>query len=155
MVIAAPLLILAKPWPVLLWGMPAATRRGVRSVSHSAPAQTLWRWLTQPRNATALQGVALWIWHWPPFFQAALTNESVHTAQHLCFFTSALLFWWSILAPRAQRTGFVAGVLALFVTTVHSSILGAWVTFYRGLVLETLPWRLLRSHVRRTNNWPA
>jgi cytochrome c oxidase assembly factor CtaG len=132
MVVAAPLLILARPLPVFLWGLPAPTRRALRAVSHSSPAQALWRWLTQPRNATALQGVALWAWHWPPLFQTALIDETAHIAQHLSFLVTALLFWWSILAPRAQRAGPVAAVFALFVTTVHSSLLGAWVTFSRG-----------------------
>jgi cytochrome c oxidase assembly factor CtaG len=129
MAVAAPLLILARPLPVFLWGLPAPTRRALRAVSHSGPAQALWRWLTQPRNATALQGAALWAWHWPPLFQTALIDEPVHIAQHLSFLVTALLFWWSILAPRA---GPIAAVFALFVTTVHSSLLGAWVTFSRG-----------------------
>ena len=132
MVVAAPLLILARPLPILLWGLPAKPRRALRSVSHSGWAQALWGWLTQPRHSTALQGVALWMWHWPPFFQAALFNESVHTLQHLSFLLTALLFWWSILAPRAQRAGPIEAAFALFVTTVHTSLLGAWITFARG-----------------------
>jgi cytochrome c oxidase assembly factor CtaG len=132
MVIAAPLLILAGPLPVFLWALPASTRHAVRTVSHSGPAQALWQGLTQPRNATALQGVALWAWHWPPLFQTALFDEPVHIAQHLSFLITALLFWWSILAPRAKRGEPIACVFALFVTTVHTSLLGAWVTFSRG-----------------------
>jgi cytochrome c oxidase assembly factor CtaG len=132
MVIAAPLLIFARPMPVLLWGLPAMARRAIRVSSHSDSAQAVWRWLTQPRNATALQGVALWAWHWPPLFQTALADESAHIVQHLSFLITALLFWWSVLARRAQRAGPIAAVFALFVTTVHSSLLGAWVTFSRG-----------------------
>lgn len=132
MVVAAPLLVLARPLPVLLWSLPARCRRALRAVSHSDAAQALWRGLTDPLNATAFQGLALWIWHWPPFFQVALFDESVHVAQHLSFLITALLLWWSVLAPRARRGGPVAGALALFVTTVHTSLLGAWVTFSRG-----------------------
>jgi putative membrane protein len=132
MVVAAPLLILARPLPVFLWGLPASARRRVRAGTHSGSAQALWRWLTQPRNATALQGIALWAWHWPPFFQIALLHELAHIVQHLSFLTTALLFWWSVLAPQALRAGPIPAVLALFVTTLHTSLLGAWVTFSRG-----------------------
>jgi cytochrome c oxidase assembly factor CtaG len=132
MVIAAPLLILSRPLPILLWALPAAKRHAVRTLTYSQPAQMLWRWLTDIRHATAIQGAALWLWHWPPLFQTALIDESVHTAQHLSFLLGSLLFWWSVLAPRAQRTGCIAGVFALFVTTLHSSLLGAWVTLSRG-----------------------
>jgi putative membrane protein len=132
MVIAAPLLVLSRPLPILLWGLPAAARRSIRSVTHTGPAQTIWHWLVQPRNATILQAVALWAWHWPPLFQSALIHEPVHLLQHLSFLVSALLFWWSILAERAQRHGRIAAVFALFTTTVHTSLLGAWVTFSRG-----------------------
>jgi putative membrane protein len=132
MVVAAPLLILARPLPVFLWGLPESTRRRVRVATHSGPAQVLWRWLTQPSNATPLQAVVLWAWHWPPFFQTALLHESAHILQHLSFLTTALLFWWSVLSPQALRAGPATAVLALFVTTVHTSLLGAWVTFSRG-----------------------
>jgi cytochrome c oxidase assembly factor CtaG len=132
MVIAAPLLILSRPLPVLLWALPATNRCAVRTLTHSPVAHMSWRWLTDSRHATVVQGVALWLWHWPPLFQTALFNESVHTAQHLSFLISSLLFWWSVLAPRAQRAGCIAGIFVLFATTLHSSLLGAWVTFSRG-----------------------
>jgi putative membrane protein len=129
MVVAAPLLILSGPLPVLLWALPSVTHRSVRRLTHTKTAQAAWRWLTDARHATALQGVALWAWHWPALFQTALLDEGAHTAQHLSFLISSLLFWWSVLAPRA---GCIAGVFALFVTTLHTSLLGAWVTFSRG-----------------------
>jgi putative membrane protein len=132
MVVAAPLLILSRPLPVFLWALPESARRSMRVATHSGPAQGLWRWLTQPRNATALQGIVLWAWHWPPFFQIALLQESVHIVQHVSFLATALLFWWSALASQALRAGPIPAVFALFVTTLHTSMLGAWVTFSRG-----------------------
>ena len=132
MVVAAPLLIMARPLPVFLWGLPVSARRSVRVATHSGPAQVLWRWLTQSSNATPLQAVVLWAWHWPPFFQTALLHEPAHILQHLSFLTTALLFWWSVLAQQALRAGPVTAALALFVTTLHTSLLGAWVTFSRG-----------------------
>jgi putative membrane protein len=63
MVVAAPLLVLSRPLPILLWGLPTSMRRSVRGATHSKPVRALWHWLTQPHIATALQGIALWVWH--------------------------------------------------------------------------------------------
>jgi putative membrane protein len=52
----------------------------------------------------------------------------VHAAQHASFFLSALLFWWSLLYARG-RAGYGLGVLYIFTTAVHTSILGALLTF--------------------------
>jgi cytochrome c oxidase assembly factor CtaG len=75
-----------------------------------------------------VHAAALWIWHAPGLFQLTLVNETVHAAQHLSFLGSALLFWWSLFYVRGQ-TGYGAGVLYIFTTAVHTSILGALLTF--------------------------
>ena len=41
--------------------------------------------------------LALWAWHIPALFQATLTSEPVHIAQHASFFLTAVLFWWSAM----------------------------------------------------------
>ena len=56
-----------------------------------------WRFLTDPLVATILHGVALWAWHMPALYNAALTNPLAHWLQHLSFFVTALLFWWALL----------------------------------------------------------
>jgi cytochrome c oxidase assembly factor CtaG len=61
-------------------------------------------------------------------FQATLTHDWVHAAQHISFLGSALLFWWSLLGSR-KRIDNGAGILYLFTTGVHTSILGALLTF--------------------------
>ena len=47
----------------------------------------------------------LWAWHWPTAYEASLRLEAVHDAQHLSFFTSALLFWWPIVSPAPSLHG--------------------------------------------------
>jgi putative membrane protein len=81
--------------------------------------------------AFIVHGVALWVWHIPFLFQATLTNDLVHTLQHASFLGSALLFWWAIIYGKRGVASYGAGVLYLFVTSVHSGILGALLTFTR------------------------
>lgn len=128
MLAAAPLLVLSRPLVPMLWGMPLSWRRGVGRFSKTAPVQRVWQFLTAPVAAWAISGVALWVWHAPQLFQATLDNEWIHTAQHLSFFLSALLFWWSLFYSRAPG-GYGAGVLSIFTTALHTSILGALLTF--------------------------
>lgn len=129
MVVAAPLLVLGRPVVAFLWALPFEWRRRLgRAMKRSSP-QFIWGALTAPFGAWLLHAIVLWGWHAPPLFQATLTSDMVHSAQHISFLGSALLFWWALL--RDMRYG--AGVLYLFTTAIHTSILGALLTFSTGL----------------------
>ena len=132
MVVAAPLLVIARPLPVFIWAFSPAARRSFAAVTHSGPARRFWAWFTDPVTATIVHAAALWGWHLPLLFQAALVSEPIHALQHVCFLGTALLFWWSVISRTAQRRPGVA-MLALFVTSVHTSILGALFTFSRSV----------------------
>jgi cytochrome c oxidase assembly factor CtaG len=80
-----------------------------------------WQWLRSGRNATLLHGIAIWAWHAPILFDAAVTNVVLHRLQHLSFLLTAIVFWWSVL--RNDNAGLAAW--HLFVTMLHTSILGA------------------------------
>jgi putative membrane protein len=117
--VAAPLLALGAPLVPLLWALPRPLRRGL-------PGQGLaaWRILSSLPAAWALHAAALWLWHLPGFYQAALHNQLIHAAEHACFLGTAGLFWWALLQPAgAARYG--VRVLALFTFMVQSSFLGA------------------------------
>jgi cytochrome c oxidase assembly factor CtaG len=87
-----------------------------------------WRTCTEPIGAWSLHAIALWVWHTPVLFEAALADEAVHVAQHSCFLVSALFFWWSVFGRGAARRG-GASVASLFTTMMHTSALGALLTF--------------------------
>jgi putative membrane protein len=124
MAIAAPLLVLARPAGVMLWSLPRSARLLIGAACNSRSVRGLWRWSTRAGNATALHGLAIWLWHVPPFFDAALASANLHRLQHLGFFVTALLFWWSML--RCSQPG--KAVWHLFLTMTHTSILGALIT---------------------------
>jgi cytochrome c oxidase assembly factor CtaG len=72
-----------------------------------------------------LHAIALWIWHLPALYEAALGNDGIHALQHLSFVLTAALFWWGMVHGRYGRIGYGAAVLYVFLTAVHSSVLGA------------------------------
>ena len=146
MVVIAPLLVVARPLVALLWGLPFTWRRALGQWSKRKTVQNSWRFFTQPMTAWWVHAAALWLWHIPRFFQATLDSDWIHSAQHVSFLGSALLFWWSLFyAHGKDRYG--ASVLYLFTTAVHTSILGALLTFastiwYPAYAATTLPWGL-------------
>jgi putative membrane protein len=82
-----------------------------------------------PLVAWVLHGLALWIWHIPALYQRAVVHEGVHALQHAMFVGTAVLFWWGVLYGRYGRAGYGAAAFFVFLTVVHSGMLGAAVTF--------------------------
>jgi putative membrane protein len=146
MLVAAPLLVLSRPLVPMLWGLPITWRRALGQWSKGPRVQRVWRSISQPSVAWGIHAVALWLWHAPQLFQATLSNEWIHSAQHLSFFGSALLFWWSLFYAHG-RASYGAGFLYIFTTAVHTSILGALLTFartvwYPAYAFSTKAWGL-------------
>lgn len=131
MLVAAPLLVLAEPLPVMLWAFPAAGRRAIGSLVMAPVIAVPWRMVSAPVTATLIQAMALWLWHAPVLFDLALAHEGWHAAQHLSFLVSAL-FFWSAMLGRHVAAGTAA--LCLVATSIVSGALGALMAF------ATSPW---------------
>jgi putative membrane protein len=106
----APLLVLlANPFPVMLWGLPRRFRHGLGGLlSRQAPLRRVLWGLTFPPVAWLTAVVTLWGWHHPALYQAALRSELVHDLQHLTFFATGLLFWWPVVNPAPRLHGHLA-----------------------------------------------
>jgi putative membrane protein len=124
MAVAAPLLAASAPGAAMMWGLPRSWRRGFGRISHAGLLASIWTYLTRPVVATVLHGVAIWIWHVPGLFEAALERGFLHYAQHASFLGTALLFWWVMLPRRGAEQGLGAAVMHLFLTSMHTSLLG-------------------------------
>jgi putative membrane protein len=112
MIVAAPLLVLGRPLEAWAWAL-----GGVR----------IPRVLSDPVLAWGLHAGAIWAWHIPSLFEAAVRNPWLHLAQHASFFVPAAIFWWSVLSGRQ-----LAAVLSLFTTMLHTGALGALMALSRG-----------------------
>ena len=108
MMVAAPLLLLADPLSVLLWGLPLNLRYGLGrllmrdSLVRRALKAMTWMGLTIP-----VYLAVVWGWHYPPAFEAALRNDLIHDLQHFSFFIAGLLFWWPIINPAPRVHGYI------------------------------------------------
>lgn len=146
MLISAPLLILGRPTIVFLWALPAAWREKVAGLGRSRTFKTGWRFVSAPMSAWLVSALALWIWHIPWLFNQTLRSDWIHAAQHTTFLMTALAFWWPVV-NRSSALGHGGGVLYVFATILHTSILGALLTFaprawYSSYVTTAPAWHL-------------
>jgi putative membrane protein len=119
MLAAAPLIVLRRPFEVLVWALP----RNWRNTALLVP-----RVLADPLSAWSLAVAALWLWHLPGPLQAALSSPWMHAAQHASLLTAAVVFWWSLIADERRS---LTSLLSLFTTMTHTAALGALMTFAR------------------------
>lgn len=122
MAVAAPLLTSSRPLGTFLQALPGR-KRVVRAAGTIAP---VWKVLMVPVVATALHGIAIWVWHMPRLLDGTLQSDVVHRLQHVSFLGTALIFWWAIL--RRPRQTYGEGALHVFATMIHTGILGALLT---------------------------
>lgn len=141
MVVAAPLIVLGRPLETWTWAVSPEARRFLGAAMKAPPLKAIGSLTTLPLAAWIVHAVALWLWHVPMLFRAALADPLVHILQHACFFGSALAYWWSVFGRARQPKG--SSVASLFTTMLHTSALGALLTFapspwYAGAGAPTL-----------------
>jgi len=120
MVVVAPLLVLARPLPQ--W-------RAVLGARVDVLWRTLHRLSRHPMTCALLHAVAIWFWHAPGPYTAALESPLWHVVEHACFLFTGWLFWWSVLGPGRAAALSAAG--ALLFTVMHTGMLGALLVFAR------------------------
>lgn len=105
--VAAPLIVLSRPWNRLWRPFPLSLRRTVaRNIARAtwaAPLRAAGRGLAAPTVAFVLMNGALVLWHVPALYDAALAHPLVHELEHLAFFATALLFWAHLLGDGPFR----------------------------------------------------
>lgn len=103
----------------------------------SLPGVHRLRVLAHPLVALPLWAINLYVWHLPVLYQGALHHDSLHTLQHLCFFTFGALMWAAVLEPlpgpewfgTGAKLGFVAAVRVLE-TVLANIFIWAGTVFY-------------------------
>jgi cytochrome c oxidase assembly factor CtaG len=104
--IAPPLLLLADPMPIMLWGLPSALRLEVgRWLRPGSAFYRALRAVTVPGLVWLYFVATLVGWHDPNLYNLTLVSDLVHDLEHLTFFGTAMLFWWHVIgaAPRIHR----------------------------------------------------
>ncbi|MFT4034096.1 MAG: cytochrome c oxidase assembly protein [Patulibacter sp.] len=101
-----------------------ATRRVIALEQH-AP------WLMSPLFGLGVYTLAMWVWHVPAIYDAAVRHTGVHALEHMIFTVGGGLYWWHLISPvrdQRQLSG-MAAVLYMLTTKVLVGILGIALTF--------------------------
>ena len=95
-------LLIADLAPILLivgltkWILRPVTRRIHRIEQAAGP-------LAHPVFGVVAYVVAMWLWHVPALYDAALRHSAIHSLEHLSFFAAGSLYWWHLLSPIRSR----------------------------------------------------
>ncbi|MHB8233104.1 MAG: cytochrome c oxidase assembly protein [Solirubrobacteraceae bacterium] len=129
LMVAAPLLVLSRPW-IRLWRcLPLDARRrlgrGLSRGERTAPLRAFSRTLGSPAPSFLLFSGVLLVWHVPAMFDATLRSEALHALEHTLFFGTAVLFWKQVIpsAPLHARLAAPQRVLYLVGAMIVSWVL--------------------------------
>jgi len=132
MTVAAPLMVLGSMSFICFAGLPIAAK-SFAAKSARALSKTAGDPLANPFCPWMIYAAVLWGWHLPVLYGAALRVHMMHDLQHLFFMVAAILFWRPLLDPLSRhRLGGGSAVIYLFTTTLHSTVLGVFMTIAPG-----------------------
>jgi putative membrane protein len=119
LVVAAPMMVLARPWIRLWRAVPLAGRRwlarGLSQGERTAPLRALSRLLGAPVPAFVLFSGVLVVWHVPALFDATLRSSELHALEHTLFFLTAVMFWKQVIDSPPLHATLLAPQRVLYV----------------------------------------
>ena len=128
--VAAPLLVLGSPGVAFGAAVPVTWRRAAHRIGRAGAPRRIAHGFASPVATWSLALVALWAWHLPALYDAALEHLPIHVLEHACFLGTALLFWWTAIAPSGRRRLYRgADVLYVFTGGFQGAVLGALLVF--------------------------
>jgi len=131
--VAAPLLVLGRPFEILVRAWPVPMRAVAPALAQLARAPL----------AAALFALLLWLWHLPRPYRATFESDLLYWTMHLTLLASALCLWHVLICR--ERRELQRAVVAGIVTVVQMGLLGAAITLAPRLLYD--------PHVLTTQLW--
>jgi putative membrane protein len=129
-VVAPPLLVMARPVPTAIAVLPPGLRRISVRVRAAPAIGTIARALHRPVVAWVVFTIVLWAWHAPSLYTWAIEHPVVHAFEHASFLLTATLGWSVALRARVRAPlGALGRALFLVATAVQGGLLGAILLF--------------------------
>jgi cytochrome c oxidase assembly factor CtaG len=94
--------------------------------------------LAEPVPALVLWIGNLYFWHLPFAMEAAITHDTVHVIQHMCFFGAGFNVWMTVFGPLPQPAWFgnIAKLIYLVLQRMAGVLLGNFFIFAGSVVYE-------------------
>jgi putative membrane protein len=128
--------------PLLLAGTPSFMADALLApLFEWPPTRALLAAVTRPLTALAVWSVALFAWHLPEPYAAALGSHAVHFGQHATLVAGALVAWWPILSPsrRLPALPYAAQLLYLFAFGMPMTIVAAMIAGAEQMLYPPAP----------------
>ena len=122
------------------WILRPVTRRTQRIERAAGP-------LAHPASGAVAYVGVMWFWHIPVFYDATLTNATVHTLEHLSFAAAGLLYWWHLLSPIRSRHHMSSVGLLIYMASTKVLV------GFLGVLLAFAPELLYQSYEREGRLW--
>ena len=89
-----------------------------------------------PVFAVVLYVGAVWSWHVPAMYDAALAHPAVHVLEHTSYAVAGGLYWWHLLSPirSRQRLAGMGPALYMAATKLLLGLLGITLVFAPGTI---------------------
>lgn len=143
--IVPPLLVYGAPVLVITMAFPNDTRKGLRALERLPATTRFKKVIFNSIIAGALFAAALWTWHLPTLYQAAVADDRWHVLEHSSFVGASLLFWMRVIGRKHHRLDFGPAILLVFVSGLQSAALSV-VLIFSGRALYPI-------HARSANPW--
>lgn len=148
LVVAPPLIVLARPWTRLWRSLPLGARQSLGRSFTSGRLEWLRRLsaaLGQPLPSFLLFCGVVLAWHVPVLFDATLSSQTLHALEHTLFFVTALMFWKQVIdspplhasLSELQRVAYLIGAMVVM-----------WVL---AVVLALAPHPLYEAYAQQTS----
>ncbi|MFQ5433657.1 MAG: cytochrome c oxidase assembly protein [Anaerolineae bacterium] len=142
--IAPPLLLVANPMPVILWGLPRRARRVAgQGLAYLFKPGGNWRGRLQKATTPGVSWL-VWVtitigWHDPNAYNAALRYEWVHDVEHISFFLGGMLFWWHVTGagPRLHKQMGPIGRIAYLISAIPPNMIAGIVLAFASAPIYT------------------
>jgi cytochrome c oxidase assembly factor CtaG len=132
MAVAPPLILIGAPALPLLQGLPqSVARKVVGPVLRWRAMKWFGHFITNPAICGLAATLSLIVWHFPVMFELALRFGWLHVVEHVCFFSTGLLFWWPVVQPwpSIARWPRWSIPLYLFCATLPCDVLSGFLAF--------------------------
>ncbi len=130
------LLVLGAPLPALTAGAPEALKRSLRRIPAWVvrPFGVLLRVLQQPIVASVLFVGLIYFWLTPSIHFTAMIDTRRYLLMNWSMLVDGLLFWWLMLAPRAEQghaaVSYPYRLVILPLIAVPQVVLGAYIALH-------------------------
>ena len=134
LVVAPPLIVLARPWDTAVHGLSPRVR-AVAAAQQRLLTTHPRRVLAAAAAVVAFVGV-MWLWHIPALYNLTLRNDMVHNLEHTAFLAVGLLFWTAAL-PRAaedRAIGLIGRSAVVLTGLVGSWLLAVYIGYAPGVL---------------------